>query len=149
MCPQSSRVRLKLTRGQGGETLCDAAGRPEPPRISASTAAPRTVAPLMLPVPFARVGTDARCSSGRTPRRLARSPLTAVLARAGKMSRDSEETQYCFLVEWNDVQAALVRKYHLFWFSDNTIEMVPAARISGTPASRVTALACPPACSST
>jgi nucleoside-diphosphate kinase len=34
------------------------------------------------------------------------------------------EGTYCFLCEWNDTQAQIVRKYHLFYFvSDQTIEM--------------------------
>lgn len=39
------------------------------------------------------------------------------------MSRTDEE-QYCFLVEWFDAQASLVRKYQLFFFpEDNSLEM--------------------------
>lgn len=41
------------------------------------------------------------------------------------MASDPNEVQYCFIVEWYDAQAALVRNYQLFYFViDNTIEMV-------------------------
>jgi hypothetical protein len=35
------------------------------------------------------------------------------------------EGQYCFLVEWFDAQAAMMRQYHLLYFLlDDTLEMV-------------------------
>jgi len=56
------------------------------------------------------------------------SPASAV---SGGGLAAGTEGQYCFLVEWFDQQAAMMRQYHLLYYLlDDTIEVRPHSRNS-------------------
>ena len=70
-----------------------------------------------LPATADRAASPAMCSSR------AASLTTASYCRACAQGKKDE--RYCFVVDWFDPQASLVRKYQLIYYSaDGTIEMV-------------------------
>jgi hypothetical protein len=75
----------------------------------------------LLPLSFA--ATAARAASPAMRSSHAASLTTASCCRACAQGKKDE--RYCFVVDWFDPQASLVRKYQLIYYSaDGTIEMV-------------------------
>jgi len=104
----------------------------------------------LLPLSFA--ATAARAASPAMRSSHAASLTTASCCRACAQGKKDE--RYCFVVDWFDPQASLVRKYQLIYYSaDGTIEMVrscartlhildPMALRSGSRACQPSRLAC-------
>lgn len=47
------------------------------------------------------------------------------MSTAGFNNNSLDSTRYCFLAEWFDTAASLVRKYQVYWYlADGSVELV-------------------------